>query len=561
MRKIISLPFLFSFCFAFAQNEIKIYPANWWVGMKDPHLQILIRGKNVGKGTLLFSNKDNPGITFDSIQKIKNPNYLFLHVTIVPNAKPGKLRFDIDLSGTHNAMELPLEKRPSGIGKTYARGINSSDFIYLLMPDRFSNGDSHNDHYANMRWLGRSRRTIGSCRTHPGERGAAGRGRRARAPAGRRCGWLRCGPRCADRRPLRTRAGASGASGGRRRARRAAGHQRGGRGRPRRHERQRRREEAALADAQRAAAAAEAALAEAGPGGRHPGRHRRASADAPRRRRRGLHQRRDLRRGQRRAPDRGHRRSRAAPLARRPADGPAPARCSPELARSPRSSASPAPRPRRAAAAAAQHQAEVDPAPRRGQAARDQQAAVAADVDARIESALAESAALESLDADLARRSPPSRPPSPPATGRGRGSGGAAVAAARVVGNGRSRRSAGSRWPARSPTSSSRCSTRPPADGITLGGGGYRSSDSQWRLRERLPSSDAANSSPSSCRPPTARPGQSMHEQGLAIDFTYGGRVISSRSSPPSSGSPPTPAPTGSRTSRPSPGTGRSTGE
>ena len=68
-----------------------------------------------------------------------------------------------------------------------------------------------------------------------------------------------------------------------------------------------------------------------------------------------------------------------------------------------------------------------------------------------------------------------------------------------------------------------------------LGGGGYRSSDSQIALRRaHCGDSDYAiyEAPPSSCSPPTARPGQSMHERGLAIDFTYEGRVISSRSSP-----------------------------
>src|SRR3712207_3006805 len=57
------------------------------------------------------------------------------------------------------------------------------------------------------------------------------------------------------------------------------------------------------------------------------------------------------------------------------------------------------------------------------------------------------------------------------------------------------------------------------------------SSDSQVALR-RQNCPDVYESSPSSCRPPTARPGQSMHERGLAIDFTYQGRTINSRSSP-----------------------------
>jgi hypothetical protein len=64
--------------------------------------------------------------------------------------------------------------------------------------------------------------------------------------------------------------------------------------------------------------------------------------------------------------------------------------------------------------------------------------------------------------------------------------------------------------------------------GFTLGGGGYRSSASQQQLREaHCP--NPQTSPPSSCHPPTARPGSSMHERGLAIDFTSNGHIISSR--------------------------------
>ena len=71
------------------------------------------------------------------------------------------------------------------------------------------------------------------------------------------------------------------------------------------------------------------------------------------------------------------------------------------------------------------------------------------------------------------------------------------------------------------------------ARGYSLGGGGYRSSDSQVRLRrEHCGSSDYAIwEMPSyQCSPPTARPGRSAHERGLAIDFTYQGSIIRSRS-------------------------------
>lgn len=72
------------------------------------------------------------------------------------------------------------------------------------------------------------------------------------------------------------------------------------------------------------------------------------------------------------------------------------------------------------------------------------------------------------------------------------------------------------------------------ARGYTLGGGGYRSSDSQIALRRaHCGSSDYAiwEMPASQCSPPTARPGRSAHEQGLAVDFTYQGSIIGSRSS------------------------------
>ena len=72
------------------------------------------------------------------------------------------------------------------------------------------------------------------------------------------------------------------------------------------------------------------------------------------------------------------------------------------------------------------------------------------------------------------------------------------------------------------------------ADNVNLSGGGYRSSAGQIAVRKNNcgTSNYAIYEMPASqCRPPTARPGTSQHEKGLAIDFTYDGRLIRSRSS------------------------------
>ncbi|HCL82544.1 MAG TPA: hypothetical protein DIC22_01150, partial [Chitinophagaceae bacterium] len=95
MKKLILLPLLFLFYFSFSQHEIKIYPANWWVGMKNPHLQLMLHGKDISRGRVEFDPKKNPGITIASIQKIKNPDYLFLNLNIAPNTKPGNIKLNI----------------------------------------------------------------------------------------------------------------------------------------------------------------------------------------------------------------------------------------------------------------------------------------------------------------------------------------------------------------------------------------------------------------------------------------------------------------------------------
>ncbi|MEY2424852.1 MAG: hypothetical protein QOI61_424 [Actinomycetota bacterium] len=71
------------------------------------------------------------------------------------------------------------------------------------------------------------------------------------------------------------------------------------------------------------------------------------------------------------------------------------------------------------------------------------------------------------------------------------------------------------------------------ADGKRFGGSGYRSSEGQVAARRRncgTSNYDVYDKPSSQCHPPTAKPGQSMHEQGLAIDFTYNGSVIQSHS-------------------------------
>ena len=175
------------------------------------------------------------------------------------------------------------------------------------------------------------------------------------------------------------------------------------------------------------------------------------------------------------------------------------------------------------AAIAAQKRAEIEQRVGEVQAAQRQQAAYVADVEARLDQRLSEAANLSVLDKQLSDQITAQE----------------AALAARLPSGGPT---GGSSAPiADFPLSTVRGITvassiagqleqmlnAAEADGVSFGGSGYRDSNQQWELRKRN-CPDPANSPPSACRPPTARAGASMHERGLAIDFTYAGRIVSS---------------------------------
>ncbi len=137
---------VFSFItFVLQAQEIKVYPSNWWVGMKNTSLQLMLHTKDQSEITSV--SVSYPGVVMNKVHKAENPHYAFVDLTITPAAKPGNVKIMVN---NKTSVQLPLKARRQGKGKTYAQGINSSDFIYLIMPDRFSNGNPDNDRMDNM---------------------------------------------------------------------------------------------------------------------------------------------------------------------------------------------------------------------------------------------------------------------------------------------------------------------------------------------------------------------------------------------------------------------------
>lgn len=158
MKKIVS-SLLFAFAFTlFTSAQVTVYPSNWWVGMKTNKVQLLIKkeGKNFpSKIDVRVGNY--PGVKIEKVTKLDNKRYLLVDISIAPTAKPGTVNFtcgancDNDCKKDDKIASLELKPRRAGRGTAFAQGVTSVDNIYLLMPERFSNGDKSNDKIAGMR--------------------------------------------------------------------------------------------------------------------------------------------------------------------------------------------------------------------------------------------------------------------------------------------------------------------------------------------------------------------------------------------------------------------------
>ncbi len=127
----------------------KIEPSSWWIGMKNPEVEILIYDENIKGGTVQLNYK---GVKAVKTESVESPNYLFVTLNIKEKTEPGNVPITIINNGKSRTYILKLAAREKN--RTYAQGLNPSDFAYLLMPDRFSNGDPSNDSYNDMQQRG-----------------------------------------------------------------------------------------------------------------------------------------------------------------------------------------------------------------------------------------------------------------------------------------------------------------------------------------------------------------------------------------------------------------------
>ena len=145
MHKLLSAAVALLFSVSALAVEIdRMDPPFWYAGMKNHELQVMFHGKNIAAAE--FSLKDYPGVTVKEVAKLKNPNYLVVYLDVSGTARPGTMTFQFKEGRTTTQKTFELRGRNYKVG---AQGFTTKDVLYLIMPDRFSNGNPGNDNLEN----------------------------------------------------------------------------------------------------------------------------------------------------------------------------------------------------------------------------------------------------------------------------------------------------------------------------------------------------------------------------------------------------------------------------
>ena len=120
----------------------RIDPTDWFAGLKNPQVQLMVYGKNIAAVQRVAT--DYPGVVVDSVVRLASPNYLFVYLNL-RQAKPGTMTLQFDKV----KVQYQLKQREMAGDKRI--GFDNSDVLYMLMPDRFAQGQGHQLQVKGMR--------------------------------------------------------------------------------------------------------------------------------------------------------------------------------------------------------------------------------------------------------------------------------------------------------------------------------------------------------------------------------------------------------------------------
>ena len=125
---------------ATSEQVTRVEPLSWWVGMKTD-LQLMVQGTAISEYDVAIEG--GKGVSVEKVTKAESPNYLFVDVKIAPDAEPGT--YYIVFSKDGQSFKYPYEIAARAEGSAERKSFTTADMVYLIMPDRFANGDPSND--------------------------------------------------------------------------------------------------------------------------------------------------------------------------------------------------------------------------------------------------------------------------------------------------------------------------------------------------------------------------------------------------------------------------------
>ena len=123
----------------------RIEPTDWYVGLKDASLQLMVYGKDIKTAEV---TTDYPGVKIDSLVRLDSPNYLLVYMD-VKDAQPGTMTLLFQQGKQKKKVAYTLKARE--MKGCERKGFSNADVLYMLMPDRFASGRTDNDQIKGMR--------------------------------------------------------------------------------------------------------------------------------------------------------------------------------------------------------------------------------------------------------------------------------------------------------------------------------------------------------------------------------------------------------------------------
>ncbi len=127
-----------------AVNIDRIEPANWYVGMKDASLQLMVYGEGIREAEV---TTDYAGAKIERIVRLDSPNYLFVYLNL-EGAQPGEMTLVFKQGKKTKKVKYELKARE--MKGEDRKGFTNADVLYMLMPDRFADGDLKNNDIKGM---------------------------------------------------------------------------------------------------------------------------------------------------------------------------------------------------------------------------------------------------------------------------------------------------------------------------------------------------------------------------------------------------------------------------